>query len=429
MSVSFWLLTPRQGTGGGGINMLANLIISDIVCLRERGLFMKILLAAIMVGTGIGPFVVGVIVQNISWRWVFLLNLPVSGLELALVLVFPEANYGRESAVVEKLKRIDFVSNTIFVASVVAILMALTYSGTIYLWSSWKVIFPLVVGTLDLGLFFLYEPSMCCLEPTIPPCLFKNRTTAAAFALTFLYSILLYWLLYYLQLYFQGVYGSTPSRSGVQLLPTVFIMISFAAVSGKLLTKFGRYRPFQIGGFGLATVRIGYMTLLKNDSLTAVWVYFQGLIATGLGLVSSATLPTVLAPLKEDAATATGTWVFLRSFGIIWGVTLPSIVFNNQFDHLSRRINDSATRDSCSNGHACGHAAGLFIEPYHGALRDQIISVFSDNPKAVWQVAIGAAGLGFLVVFIEWEIKLQAVLKTDFGISEKEPEPGELAEP
>ena len=96
--------------------MLANLIISDIVPLRERGHFMAILLAAVMVGTGIGRFVGGVIVQNISWRWVFLLNLPVGGLALALVVVFLKVNYDRESTVAEKLKRIDFVGNTIFVA-------------------------------------------------------------------------------------------------------------------------------------------------------------------------------------------------------------------------------------------------------------------------------------------------------------------------
>jgi hypothetical protein len=172
--------------------MLANLIISDIVPLRERGHFMAILLAAVMVGTGIGPFVGGVI------------------------LVFLKVNYDRESIVAEKLKRIDSVGNTIFAASVVAILMALTYCGTIYLWSSWKANFPLVIGSFGLGLFFLYESSIYCLEPTMPPRLFKNRTAAAAFALTFIASMLLYWLLYYLPVYFQGVYSSTPSRSGVQ---------------------------------------------------------------------------------------------------------------------------------------------------------------------------------------------------------------------
>jgi MFS family permease len=207
-------------------------------------------------------------------------------------------------------------------------------------------------------------------------------------------------------------------------------MIPFAAVGGKLLTKFGRYRPFHITGFGLATVGMGCMTLLKNDSPTAAWVCFQGLIAAGVGLISSTTLPAVLAPLKEeDVATATGTWAFLRSFGIIWGVTLPSIVFNNQLDNLCGRISDSATRGLLSNGHVYEHATKLFVDSYHRILRDQIISVFSDSLKAVRQVAIGVAGLGFLIVFIERKVKLRTVLKTDFGIFERVSQPGRLAEP
>jgi hypothetical protein len=127
--------------------------------------------------------------------------------------------------------------------------------------------------------------------------------------------------------------------------------------------------------------------------------------------------------------TTPATWAFLRSFGIIWGVTLPYIVFNNQFDNLSGRISDSATQELLSNEHAYEHATKLFIDSYHGILRDQIISVFSDSLKAVWQVVIGVAGLGFLVVFIEREVKLRTVLKTDIGISEKEPQPGGLVEP
>jgi hypothetical protein len=91
----------------------------------------------------------------------------------------------------------------------------------------------------------------------------------------------------------------------------------------------------------------------------------------------------------------------LRSFGIIWGVTLPSIVFKNQFDHLSGRIGDSATRDLLSNGHAYEHPTKLFIDSHHGVLRDQIICVFLNSLKAIWQVTIGVASLSFLVVFIE----------------------------
>lgn len=153
----------------------------------------------------------------------------------------------------------------------------------------------------------------------MPPRLFLNRTSAVAFILAFIQSALLYWIIYYLPVYFQGVHASSPSRSGVQILPTVLVMIPFAAFGGKLLEKFGRYRPFHHGGFALVMIGLGCMTLLNSDSSAGMWAIFQAVIAAGLGFISSTILPAVLAPLEEsDVATATGTWAFLRSFGIIW---------------------------------------------------------------------------------------------------------------
>jgi cyanate permease len=149
--------------------------------------------------------------------------------------------------------------------------------------------------------------------------LFMSRTSAAAFILAFIQSALLYWIIYYLPVYFQGVHGLSPSRSGIQLLPTVLVTIPFAATGGKLLAKIGRYRPFHHGGFALVVIGLGCLTLLGPDSSAGLWVTFQAIISAGLGFLLSTTLPATLAPLEErDVATATGTWAFLRSFGMIW---------------------------------------------------------------------------------------------------------------
>jgi MFS family permease len=349
--------------------MLSNLIISDIVPLRERGTFQALLQVAVLMGTASGPFAGGIIVQH-SWRWVFLLNLPIGGLALLLVVAFLKVNYNKESTIKEKFKRVDYIGNAIFVASVVAILISLTWGGTTYPWSSSKVILPLIFGFLGLGGFVCYESSKYCLEPTMPPNLFKYRNTAAAFTLTFLYSLTLYWLVYYLPLYFQAVQLSTPSRSGIQLMPTVIIWVPFAQLSGRLVARFGRYRPLHHIGFALATLGMGLLTLLRRDSCTGQWAGFQAIIAAGLGLTST-TLPAVLAALDEkDVATATGTWAFLRSFGIIWGVTLPAAVFNNQFNHFSSQISDPVVRGLLRDGHAYEHGTKEFIEMFEGMLRE-----------------------------------------------------------
>lgn len=116
--------------------MIVDVIISDLVPLRERGNFIAIILTVYTVGTGLGPFVGGKIVDTTTWRWVFYNNLPVGGVALAMIVAFLHVNYKKEMTLVQKLKRIDFIGNAIIMASSVAVLIALTYAGTRYSWSS-----------------------------------------------------------------------------------------------------------------------------------------------------------------------------------------------------------------------------------------------------------------------------------------------------
>ena len=408
-----------QGVGGGGIQMLNNLIISDIVPLRERGSFQALLQVAVLVGTACGPFAGGIIVQSTNWRWVFFLNLPIGGLALLLVILFLEVNYDKQSSIGEKLKRVDYIGNAIFVGSVVSILLSLTWAGTTYPWSSHQVLLPLTLGFLGLAAFLYYESSPYCHEPTVPPYLFKNLTTAAAFTLTFLYSLTLYWLIYYLPLYFQAVLLSTPSHSGLQLTPLVIIWVPFAQLSGRLVAKTGRYKPLHVIGFLLTTVGVGLLTLLGKDSSAGQWIGFQAVVAAGLGLAST-TLPAVLAALDEkDVATATGTWAFLRSFGIIWGVTLPAVVFNNQFNRLVIGIGDASVRTLLGNGKAYEHGTKVFIEGLEEGVREEIRGVYEGSLRWVWGVGAGVAGLAFCVVWLEREVRLRRTLETEFGMREK----------
>ena len=340
---------------------------------------------------------------------------------MALLIVFLQVGYNKESTLREKFKRIDFGGNVVFVTSIVSILIALAFSGTVFPWSSWRIILPLVLGFIGLPLFYLFESSRFCLEPTLPPHLFANRTSATAFALTFINSILFMWTIYFLPIYFQACLGSSPTRSGVMLLPTVLVLMPFAAISGAVLGKYGRYRLFHHIGFALKIVGLGLFTLLNPNSSTASWVIFQIIFAAGVGLVVSTLLPAAQAALDErDTATATGTWAFMRSFGIIWGVSVPAAVFNNQSSRLSGRIDDPAIRELLVNGKAYELATATFVNSLHGPLRDQVTAVYSDSLKVVWQVAIAFAAAGFLLVRFEKELKLRTDLETEFGIVEKD---------
>ena len=412
-----------QGIGGGGVTMLIDLIVCDLVPLRKRGSVMGIIFGAVTIGTALGPFIGGIIVEVTTWRWVFYLNIPIGATAIVLLLAFLHVQYEKETSWMARFKRIDFAGNAIFISATIAILIALTDGGTKYSWSSWRIIVPLVTGFLGLVLFYVFEVSGLCIEPTMPPQLFANRTSATAFALTFIHTLLMYVAIYFLPVYFQAVLSSTPARSGVQLLPTVITLMFFGGIGGGAMQKFGRYRPFHHAGFALMTVGFGTFMLLDHGSSMAMWVIFQVIFAAGLGLPIGTLLAAVQAELSEaDAATATGIWAVLRSFGTTWGTAISATVFNNRFARLSIGISDLSVNTLLSGGQAYEHATARFVNSLRDqpTLQNEVIGAFSDSLKLVWQVAISISGLGFLLVICEKEVKLRTELETVFGFKEKE---------
>ncbi|PYI32191.1 MFS general substrate transporter [Aspergillus indologenus CBS 114.80] len=410
-----------QGVGGGGINMLIDLIICDLVPLTQRGAYIGLLFVVFAVGTSLGPFIGGAIVSNTTWRWVFYLNLPIGGLGLGLLILFLQVNYNREMSIGTKLKRLDYLGNLLLVGAIVSILIALSWGGTRYPWSSGHVLAPLIIGLLGIPAFVLYQATPFVKEPTTPLRLFSNRTSIIAFFNTFMHGLLSFWILYMLPVYFQAVLQSSPERSGVQLLPTVISMIPVAGVSGAILSKTSNYRLLHIVGFALLTIGLGTFTVLGPNSSTAAWTLTQMVAAFGAGTIMPVLLPAVQAGLEEkDTATSTALWAFVRSFGIIWGLSVPAAIFNNQFDKYASSISDSSVRNMLSGGNAYSYASSATISALPAQVRSETIDVYSRSLRVVWQVSIGFSGLSFLLCFLEKNIKLRSHLETEYGLKEKE---------
>ncbi|RAK75207.1 MDR family MFS transporter [Aspergillus fijiensis CBS 313.89] len=414
-----------QGVGGGGINMLIDLIICDLVPLTQRGAYIGLLFVVFAVGTSLGPFIGGAIVSNTTWRWVFYLNLPIGGLGLGLLILFLQVNYNREMSIGTKLKRLDYLGNLLLVGAIVSILIALSWGGTRYPWSSGHVLAPLIIGLLGIPAFVLYQATPYVKEPTTPLRLFSNRTSIIAFFNTFMHGLLSFWILYMLPVYFQAVLQSSPERSGVQLLPTVISMIPVAGVSGAILSKTSNYKLLHIVGFALLTIGLGTFTVLGPGSSTAAWTLTQMVAAFGAGTIMPVLLPAVQAGLEEkDTATSTALWAFVRSFGIIWGLSVPAAIFNNQFDKYASSISDSTVRNMLSGGNAYSYASSATISSLPAQVRSETIDVYSRSLRVVWQVSIGFSGLSFLLCFLEKNIKLRSHLETKYGLKEKEAKDG-----
>ena len=273
----------------------------------------------------------------------------------------------------------------------------------------------------------------------MPLHLFSNRTSATGFALTFLHTLSGIPALYFLPVYFQAILNSTPARAGIQLLPTVLGILPGAIIAGLVLTKFGRYRPIQLVGFAFMTIGFGLLVLLKVNSSTDQWVGYQLISAIGTGLVVPVSafcldvpvvsltkilqvlLPSIQASLTEaDVALSTATWAFIRSFGLIWGATIPTAAFINRFNQLIDRITDPAIAAQLAGGQSYERATRGFMGTITDPItKDQVRGVYIDALKLVWYVSIAFAGLGFLLVFLMKEIPLRKELDTQFGIEER----------
>ncbi|KAJ5823819.1 Major facilitator superfamily domain general substrate transporter [Penicillium robsamsonii] len=409
-----------QGVGSGGINMIVDVIISDLVPLRERGNFIAIVLTVYAIGSSMGPFVGGIIVQRTTWRWVFYINLPVGGFSLVLLFLFLHTEYQRDTTFSQKIKRIDYIGNFLIMGATAAVLCALTYGGSRYAWSSWRIVVPLVLGLAGLVIFMVFEQSKFSREPVVPPRLFKNRTSLVVFINTFLFTVLLYWVLFFIPVYFQAILGSSPARAGVQMLPMTLVAVPGAAIAVVVLSRFGKYKALHLAGFVILTLGMGLFAHLDRYSSDAEWIVFQVIAALGSGMILNTLLPAFQAPLAElDQAAATATWSFMRSFGNVWGVAIPASIFNNQFNRYAYRISDANVREILSNGHAYQHASNTFINSLSDPVKNEVIEVFSDSLKLVWEVSVVFCGLACILVFFEKDVPLRKELETDYGMTEK----------
>lgn len=184
------LITGRsiQGVGAGGNGVLVEIICCDLVPLRERGKYLGIIFAGAGLGVALGPVLGGALAEA-DWRWIFYMNIPICGIALGMVLLFFRGKYLRSPTGKHAVGRIDWVGNVMFCPSLVGVLYGLVSGGTLYPWSSWRVIVPLVLGLVGWVSFHAYETSPWCDQPSVPTRLFSNRTSAAGYLMTFASSV------------------------------------------------------------------------------------------------------------------------------------------------------------------------------------------------------------------------------------------------
>jgi EmrB/QacA subfamily drug resistance transporter len=309
-----------QGIGAGGLMVGAQAIIADIVPPRERGRYMGLIGSVFAVASVAGPLLGGFFVDSLSWRWVFYVNLPLGVVALAVVVLRLHLPRSRTE------HAIDWLGAALLTAAVVCLILLTTWGGAQYAWGSATII-GLGVATVALAAAFVAQERRAA-EPLIPPRLFAGRGFTIAVSLGFLVGVAMFGALTFLPVYLQVVRGATPTGSGLLLVPLMAGLLTAGILSGRWISKHGRYRVFPI--VGSASLTVGMLLLTRLDATTPYVATAGCMVVIGIGI--GLFMQVVVLVAQNDAqpgdiGAATSSATFFRSIGGSAGVAIFGAVF------------------------------------------------------------------------------------------------------
>ncbi|KAB5595945.1 Glycerol-3-phosphate dehydrogenase [Ceratobasidium theobromae] len=399
-----------QGIGGGGILTLTDIIVADLVPLADRGPYLGIVGAVWAVASAIGPPVGGAFAET-NWRWLFYINLPISGVAMVLVLLFLRLHTPTESFS-QKIRRIDWIGNFLVIGSTTSTIIALTWAGAQHPWKSYQVLVPLLIGLSGLAATFVYEFNWAT-EPILPRQLLWNRTSLSGYLGTFVHGLLMVGIIYYLPIYFQAVKGVSPIKSGIDMFGIAFTVAPFAILTGISTVVFNRYRPQNYVAWVIITVGLGLLSMIKADSSKASWVGYQVIIGIGGGILYASTNFPILAPLPVSLnASALALLAFIRTFAGTYGVAIGSSVLQTE---LGKRL-PSEFSSLFPGGTDIAFSAIPFVKGLEEPLRSQVRVAFAESLAVLWRVFIGISGAGFLSVLLMKEVKMSGETDEKWGM-------------
>jgi EmrB/QacA subfamily drug resistance transporter len=369
-----------RGLQGLGAGMIFSNIFTSVADIfpdpARRAKYQGVFFSVFALTSVIGPTMGGWITDNLSWRWIFYINLPLGVFSLfALPVVLRQS--ARRFGV-----KIDYLGAATITASVISLLLALSWVGEGYDWDATRVVIGFVVAGILLAAFIPVE--IRADEPVIPLSLFESRVFGSAALLMFMVGIGMFGVILYTPLFVQGVLGETATGSGTVLTPLVLSMTVMAIICGQIIARVKRIKPFMIAGSIVMTIGIYLLTTLDVDSTQRTVAFYLMITGLGLGpLMPSATLAVQSTVEQRFIGVATSATQFIRSLGSTVGTAvIGSLVTSGYVDYLKNNAPPQAPGRLIN---ALEDPNALVSDQSRAAL-DRVASVFPGGERLVEQI-------------------------------------------
>lgn len=392
-----------QGLGGGGLMILSQAIIADIVPAKDRGKYMGPMGALFGISAVIGPLLGGLFTQHADWRWCFWINIPI-GVAAFLVAWFTLKLPTHRSG-----KKIDVAGIFFMVVATSGLVLATSWDSWTgnrgYDWSD-PGLLALVIGTLvSIGAFIMVE--LRAEEPLLPLRLFKNPTFTIATAIGLILGMGMFAALAFLPTFLQMSTGAGVTESGFLLLPMMVGVMLTAIGSGLAITKTGRYKIFPVVGLAITTGGVAWLTQITGDM--SMWLFGAMIfvLGAGMGLVMQTIVLAVQNSVDpHEIGTATSTNNFFREIGAAVGTALFSTMFTTKLADNLAGVFAGAPAGSGGEASSLTPAA---VQALPEPLKTGVIDAFTNALAPSFWYLVPVVAVGFVLALFLREVKLSDV--------------------